>query len=52
MMATLEQLTMRCGSMGEAAAAAKDERAASDLFAAERALATTRRRLERLLATS
>ncbi|MDA8032974.1 MAG: hypothetical protein M0T71_02210 [Actinomycetota bacterium] len=48
---SLDQLTRRVTSLGEAAASHKDERVAGELFAVERSLVTAGRRLERLVSS-
>jgi hypothetical protein len=47
----LDELTRRVTAHADAADAAKDEEAARELFAIERALASANRRLSRLSAT-
>lgn len=46
---TLNQLTQRITTLGEAASTRKDERVASELFAIERSLVAAARRLDRLV---
>ncbi len=49
---TIEQLARRVAEMGESASATKDEDAAAELFAIERALSGAQRRATRLVARS
>lgn len=46
---SLDHLTRRVTALAEGAAAEKDERVSSELFAVERSLVTAARRLEKLV---